>query len=296
MSFSLLIHGGAGAIHAPDTYRESLLRVVRAGGEALQKGASALDVVELCVSLLEDDELYNAGRGSVLRADGGVDCDASIMDGKGLRAGAVAAVSGIKNPVKAARVVMEKSPHVFLLGEGAEAFAREQGIAFEADSYFVVPSRVAQLEEARKKATITLDHDTEEKLGTVGAVARDSKGNLAAATSTGGMVNKQYGRIGDSPVIGAGVYADNDTCAVSCTGYGEQFLRMAVAKDAADLIAYKNLSATDAAREAIANLTKKIDGKGGLILIDKSGACGVAHSTPGILAARICEGEKASIV
>lgn len=291
-----MIHGGAGAIHAPDAYRESLLRVVRAGGDALAKGASALDVVELCVSMLEDDELYNAGRGSVLRADGGVDCDASIMDGHGMRAGAVAAVSGIKNPVKAARAVMEKSPHVFLLGDGAEAFVREHGIEFSPDSYFIVPSRVAQLEEARKKSTITLDHDSEEKLGTVGAVAYDKKGNLAAATSTGGMVNKQYGRIGDSPVIGAGVYADNDTCAVSCTGYGEQFLRMAVAKDAADLIAYKGLSAEDAAHGAIENLSKKIDGKGGLILIDNKGACGVAHSTPGILAARMCEGEEATIV
>lgn len=296
MSFSLMIHGGAGAIHAPELYRESLLRIAQVGGDALSRGASALDVVEMCVSLLEDDELYNAGRGSVLRADGGVDCDASIMEGLDMRAGAVAAVSGIKNPIRAARAVMEKSPHVFLLGAGAQEFAREHGIAFEPDSYFVVPSRVAQLEEARKKSVITLDHDAEEKLGTVGAVVRDQKGNLAAGTSTGGMVNKQYGRVGDSPVIGAGVYADNETCAVSCTGYGEQFLRMAVAKDAADLIAYKGLSAQAAAEEAIGNLTKRIDGKGGLILIDRNGDCGVAHSTPGILAARIRDGEEVIVI
>lgn len=291
-----MIHGGAGAIHAPEAYRDSLVRIAREGGEALSRGASALDVVELAVSLMEDDELYNAGRGSVLRADGGVDCDASIMDGHGIRAGAVAAVSGIKNPVRAARIVMERSPHVLLAGEGAEKFAREQGVEFAPAVYFIVESRVRQLEDARKKEKITLDHDANEKLGTVGAVARDKNGHLAAATSTGGMVNKRWGRIGDSPIVGAGVYADNDACAVSCTGYGEQFLRMAVAKDAADRITFLDVGAEEAARGAIARLTEKIGGLGGLILIDKMGACGIAHSTPHMLAARMIEGHEAEVL
>jgi beta-aspartyl-peptidase (threonine type) len=195
-SFSLTIHGGAGAIHAPERYDGSLRRIIETGAQLLETGASALDAVTRCVMLLEDDPLYNAGRGSVLNADGIVECGASIMDGRTLDAGAITGVRGVRNPVLLARAVMEKSEHVFLIGEGAERFAREHGISFEDAEYFLTEARIAQLAEAKKKQAIVLDHSqaNERKLGTVGAVARDRSGNLAAATSTGGLVNQQWGR------------------------------------------------------------------------------------------------------
>src|SRR6202040_550885 len=201
-SFSLMIHGGAGAIHAPERYDGSLRRIIEAGAQLLETGASALDAVTHCVMLLEDDPLYNAGRGSVLNVDGIVECDASIMDGRTLDAGAIAGVRGVRNPVLLARAVMEKSEHVFLIGEGAERFAREHGISFEDAEYFLTEARIAQLAEAKKKQAIVFDHSkaNERKLGTVGAVARDRSGNLAAATSTGGLVNQQWGRVGAAEV------------------------------------------------------------------------------------------------
>ena len=285
--FSLMIHGGAGVIREPERFEESLRRIIERGAALLALGASALDAVTECVILLEDDPLYNAGRGSVLNAEGIVDCDASIMDGRTLDAGAIAGVRGIKNPILLARAVLEKSEHVFLIGDGAEAFAREQRLAFEEPAYFLTEYRVAQLARVKEKQKLGLDHSeaNDLKLGTVGAVARDSNGNLAAATSTGGLVNKQFGRVGDSAVIGAGTFADNQSCAVSCTGIGEDFLRTSLARTAALFVEHQGMTAQEAADAAIRLLTSKVQGLGGLILIDREGRCGQAHSTPAMLTA-----------
>ncbi len=293
MSFSLMIHGGAGAIVAPERFSASLRAVIRSGAALLDAGAPALDAVAHCVALLEDDPLYNAGRGSVLNAAGVACCDASIMDGRTLAAGAVAGVRNVRNPVSLARMVMERSPHVFLIGEGAERFGRAHGAIFEDDSYFVTKERREQLLRAKERQAMPLDHDpaSHDKLGTVGAVARDRKGDLAAATSTGGLVNQMSGRVGDSPVIGAGVYADNESCAVSCTGVGEAFLRTSLARTASLFIERQGLDAAEAAREAIAYLERRVKGAGGLIIVDRNGVCGDARSTPGMLMARAGDGE-----
>ena len=289
--FSLMIHGGAGAIHAPERFEGSLRHVIEAGAHLLKGGASALDAVTHCVVLLEDNPLYNAGRGSVLNVDGAVLCDASIMDGRTLDAGAIAGVRGVRNPVLLARAVMEKSEHVFLIGDGAEKFAREHSIPFEDAGYFLTDARIKQLAKAKQKHAIVLDHSqTEEgKLGTVGAVARDKSGNLAAATSTGGVVNQLWGRVGDSAVIGAGTFADNASCAISCTGVGEHFLRTSLAKTAALFVEYHGMRADEAADTAIRYLVDKVHGLGGLIIVDRNGACARAHSTPGMVSATAAE-------
>jgi L-asparaginase / beta-aspartyl-peptidase len=281
MVASLVIHGGAGAISAPERYAPALRHIAEAGARLLEEGADALDVVSRCVEALEDEPLFNAGRGSVLNADGEIFCDASIMEGATLAAGAVAGVRGVRNPVALARLVMEKTPHVFMIGAGAERLGREHGVAFAEAGYFVTPERMAELERAKARRIVALDHG--EKHGTVGAVARDHAGNLAAATSTGGLTNQMAGRVGDSPVIGAGVYADNASCAVSCTGVGEQFLRTSLARVAAFLVESQGLAAPEAAVAAIGHLLRKVNGSGGLIMVDAQGRCGVAHSTPGIL-------------
>lgn len=285
--FSLMIHGGAGIIQAPEQYEASLRLVIESGAHLLEMGASALQAVTHCVACLEDDPLYNAGRGSVLSAEGIVDCDASIMDGRNLDAGAIAGVRGIRNPVLLARAVMEKSEHVFLIGEGAERFALEHGLCLEDAAYFLTEHRVAQLARVKEKQALALDHSqsNEYKLGTVGAVARDKSGNLAAATSTGGLVNKKWGRVGDSAVIGAGVFADNASCAISCTGIGEHFLRTSLARTAALLIEHQGLCAKEAADAAIRYLVQRISGLGGLIIVDRNGSCAHAHSTPDMLTA-----------
>ncbi|WP_424361557.1 isoaspartyl peptidase/L-asparaginase family protein [Methylocystis parvus] len=292
MTYSLMIHGGAGAIRAPERFSESLRRIVEAGAGMLACGAAALDVVARCVSMLEDDPLYNAGRGAVLNADGAAFCDASIMDGRDLSAGAVAGVRGPRNPVLLARLVMEKTPHVLVIGEGAESLGRAHGLVFEDEAYFVTPERLAQLARAKARHETSLDHapNAHGKLGTVGAVARDQSGNLAAATSTGGLVNQMSGRVGDSPVIGAGVYADNASCAISCTGVGEQFLRTSLARTAAFFVESQGLTAEAAAQEAIAYLVRKVNGSGGLIVVDRNGRCGAARSTPGLLMASAQDG------
>jgi beta-aspartyl-peptidase (threonine type) len=208
------------------------------------------------------------------------------MDGSTLAAGAAAGVRGVKNPVLLARAVLEKSEHVLLIGEGAEMFAREHQLVFESPAYFITEHRVRQLARVKEKQAITLDHaGDDEKLGTVGAVARDNDGNLAAATSTGGLVNKQWGRVGDSPIIGAGTFADNASCAVSCTGIGEDFLRTSLARTAAFFVEERGMPAQDAADEAIQYLTRKVKGVGGLILIDRNGRCARAFSTPDMLSA-----------
>ncbi|MDP3067422.1 MAG: isoaspartyl peptidase/L-asparaginase family protein [Methylocystis sp.] len=288
---SLMIHGGAGAIHDPHRYDASLRAIVESGASLLAKGSSALEAVVHCVALLEDDPLFNAGRGSVLNAEGAVLCDASIMDGRQLKAGAVAAVRGVRNPVRLAYQVMERSGHVLLVGAGAERFAREQHLAIECEDYFRTEERVAQLAKA-KKHEIALDHSdaTDAKLGTVGAVSRDRNGDLAAATSTGGVVNQRAGRVGDSPLIGAGTFADNVSCAVSCTGVGEDFIRTALARTAACFVEFRSMQAEEAARAAIRYLVDRVDGRGGLILVDRDGRCGRAHATPGMLSATFVEG------
>ncbi len=288
MAYSLMIHGGAGAIGAPERYAPSLRRIIETGAELLERGVSALDAVTRCVALLEDDPLFNAGRGAVLNADGEACCDASIMDGRKLEAGAVAGVRGVRNPVLLARLVMEKTPHVFLIGASAENLGRAHAIAFEDQAYFITPERRAELARAKARLKVSLDHaePIDGKLGTVGAVGRDSAGDLAAATSTGGLVNQMSGRVGDSPVIGAGVFADNASCAISCTGVGEDFLRASLARTAALLVEMQGLSAPQAAREAIAYLVRKVQGSGGLIMVDRDGRCGGAHSTPGLLMAQ----------
>ncbi|MGD9540519.1 isoaspartyl peptidase/L-asparaginase family protein [Methylocystis sp.] len=290
--FSLMIHGGAGAIRDPQRYGPSLRAIVESGARLLAAGSSALDAVVHCVALLEDDPLFNAGRGAVLNAEGDVLCDASVMDGRTLKAGAAAAVRAVRNPARLAYEVMENSGHVLLVGEGAERFARERQLRFESEDYFKTQERVAQLAKAKRERAIALDHSgvADGKLGTVGAVARDRNGDLAAATSTGGVVNQLCGRVGDSPIIGAGTFADNASCAVSCTGVGEDFIRTSLARAAAFFIEFRAMPAEEAAREAIRYLVAKVNGQGGLIIVDREGRYGQAHSTPGMLTAAFVGG------
>lgn len=295
-SISLMIHGGAGEVANKEEYLVSMRRVLLHGQKLLNAGISAFETVESCVVLLEDDSLFNAGYGSVLNEMGFVELDAAIMDGQSLNAGAVACVRNIKNPIKLARLILEKSEHVFLIGEGATAFGKLYGIELAVDSYFITDHRVRQLEEAKKRGKVVLDHsalseDNQKKFGTVGAVARDINGNLAAASSTGGIVNKRFGRVGDTPVIGSGIYADNETCAVSATGYGEQFLRTVLAKTIADIVYYEKCSAQQAAEAGIAYLVKKVQGLGGIIIVDREGNTGSAFSTPGLARGWIHNGE-----
>ena len=277
---AIAIHGGAGVIDraqmAPEreaSYLMGLSAALDAGYAILERGGSSLDAVTEAVRLLEDDPQFNAGRGAVLTHDGKAELDASIMDGAGPRAGAVAGIRHVKNPIGLARLVMDKSPHVMLMGEGAEEFAREQGLEFVPNTYFITPYREQELQRALRRelhaekgtpapGTIT---------GTVGAVALDGSGNLAAATSTGGTTNKRYGRVGDSPIIGAGTYANNESCAVSATGSGEFFIRSVVAHDIHALVQYKQLSIADAAKEVVQVKLKRAGGDGGIIAIGHSG-------------------------
>ncbi len=294
--FQLLIHGGAGQILQKEDYSDSLATILSAGRSLLAHGASALSVVERCVQLLEDDPLFNAGRGSVLNSKGRVEMDAAIMEGTHLRSGSVAGIWGVKNPVSLARRVMEDTEHVMLISDGAVEFSRLIGAPFEEDDYFLTERRIAQWHRAREANRTTLDHDDptpfrptlygDHKFGTVGAVARDSSGNLAAATSTGGITNKQFGRVGDSPIIGAGVYAENETCAVSATGHGEGFLRTTLAKRIAEYIAYEGRDAQAAADTAIAFLNARVGGVGGVIVIDKGGQWGSSFSSAAMIHGR----------
>lgn len=290
--FSLIIHGGAGALEQikregnEADYMESIYRILESGRHILTTGGSALDAVEHCAALLEDDPLYNAGRGSVLNEYGEVEMDAAIMNGKTFQAGSVAGITSIKNPIVLARKVLEKSEHVMLIGKGAHEFAKFCGLPRMTNDYFVIDTRVRQWREAQKVGGMMLDHEAakpSQKLGTVGAIAQDCDGNLAAATSTGGIVNKRWGRVGDSPIIGAGVFADNDTCAVSATGYGEQFQRTVLCKMIADFIYFQDVDAQVAANAGIDYLIQKVQGLGGVIVIDRTGKCAVGHSTSGMI-------------
>jgi len=300
--YSLMIHGGAGFIQGLDSelekkYLLSIKKILEVGEDLLKLGKPSLEVVEKCVTMLENDSLYNAGKGSVFNSEGKIEMDAAIMNGLDMSAGAVAGVKNIKNPIKLAKLVMEKSEHVFLIGKGAEDFAALHKVETAEDEYFFTEFRYKQLEEARKQDKVVLDHDSvkENKFGTVGAVAYDQDGNLAAATSTGGITNKKFGRVGDSPIIGAGVYADNQSCAVSATGFGEQFIRTVISKTVADLVYLKGLGAQSAADQGINYLVEKVKGLGGVIVVDKDGYCGCSYSTKGMIRGWVKSGEQMQV-
>lgn len=290
-TISLAIHGGAGTLikgkMTPEkeaAYRNALQEALDAGYLLLEKGASAVEAVEQAVIVLENTPLFNAGRGSVFTHAGTHEMDASIMDGKTLNAGAVSLITGIKNPISLAKQVMLKSEHVFLAGEGAMRFAKENGFGIENPDYFYDSFRYEQWQKIKDSDTFQLDHSDKKdsKFGTVGAVACDQNGNLAAATSTGGMTNKKWGRVGDSPMIGAGNYANNNTCAVSCTGSGEFFIRGVVAYDVSCLMEYKGYTLQQAADEVILNRILKIGGDGGLIAVDANGNVALPFNTEGM--------------
>ena len=294
--WALAIHGGAGTLlkgmmtaDKEIEYKNALAESLKAGSELLNSGGSALDAVELAVKLLEDSPLFNAGKGSVFTAEGKHEMDASIMEGRTLDAGAVTLISGIRNPISLARDVMEKSDHVFLAGEGAMRFAKDQGYSMEDDSYFFDAFRYEQWQEIRDTDHFQLDHSLKKdsKFGTVGAVACDIDGNVAAATSTGGMTNKRYGRVGDSPLIGSGNYANNKTCAVSCTGSGEYFIRGVVAYDLSSLMEYRGLSLKDASDEVVNKRMLEIGGDGGLIAVDAKGNIAMPFNTEGMYRASL---------
>lgn len=303
--YAIAIHGGAGTIlksHITDEmekeYRKGLAQALEAGENMLQKGGTALDAVEIAVMSLEDHPLFNAGKGAVFTHEGLHEMDAAIMCGKTLRAGAVAGIKNVKNPVKLAKAVLQHSDHVFLCGAGAEEFARLQGIPFEDAAYFFTRQRYEQLLEIRDTGKIQLDHSVNEdpdalkKFGTVGAVALDKQGNIAAATSTGGMTNKKFGRVGDSPVIGAGTYANNNTCAVSCTGHGEFFLCSVAAYDISCLMEYKGLSLQDACNLVVHEKLWKIGGEGGLVALDAAGNIAMVFNSEGMYRGMKKEGEE----
>lgn len=304
----LVLHGGAGTIEKKymtprkeEAYRQKLAEALQAGYRALTAGRTSVDAVQEVIRILEDSPLFNAGKGSVFTHDGRNEMDAAIMNGANLEAGAVADVSTIKNPIDAARAVMEKSPHVLLACRGAEEFARREGCEIVDTSYFYTPERWQQLMRARAGDTGTVaapadprasriygTGDADEKFGTVGCVALDKYGNLAAGTSTGGMTDKLYDRIGDSPVIGAGTYANNATCAISCTGWGEYFMRTLAAKTVSDLMEYKGLSLRKAADTVILDIIPRLGGDGGLISVDRNGNIAMPFNTPGMFRGYIC--------
>lgn len=283
-NYALAIHGGAGTIlkstMTPEkelAYKNGLQDAIEAGESILKSGGSAFDAVETAIIKLENNPLFNAGKGAVFTNNGTHEMDASIMNGKDLMAGAVAGVQGVKNPIALARAVMEQSEHVLLTGNGAMDFAKKVNAQFENEDYFFVQLRYDQLQQAKQSNSMILDHTEdkiehgEKKFGTVGCVALDLNGNLAAGTSTGGMTNKKFGRVGDSSIIGAGTYANNNTCAISCTGHGELFIRSVVAYDISCLMEYKNLSLKEACDIVVMDKLVKIGGEGGLIALDAKG-------------------------
>ena len=290
-TFSIAIHGGAGTLvkgmMTPEleaNYKTALQLALDKGYTVLKSGGTAIEAVEKAVVSLEDSPLFNAGKGSVFTATESHEMDASIMDGKTLNAGAVTLITGIKNPISLAHDVMEKSEHVFLAGEGAMQFAKQLNYSIENAAYFYDELRHQQWLEIKDTDSFQLDHSVKKdsKFGTVGAVACDQKGNIAAATSTGGMTNKRFGRVGDSPMIGAGNYANNKTCAISCTGSGEFFIRGVVAYDVACLMEHKNMSLTDASNGVIHKRILEIGGDGGLIAVDKNGNIAMPFNTEGM--------------
>lgn len=309
LNYAIVIHGGAGSILRENlsaemeaAYREKLTEALKAGEAVLKNGGTSVDAVVETIKIMEDSPLFNAGKGSVFTHDVKNEMDASIMNGKDMAAGAVAGVVTIKNPIEAARAVMQHSKHVMLSGAGAVAFAKEQGMEIVDASYFYTEQRLLQLKKAKEKENVVLDHDggqgisdpahseiefdvtlkTDDKFGTVGCVALDQHGNVAAGTSTGGMTNKRFGRIGDSPIIGAGTYADNRTCAVSSTGHGEYFIRLAVAKEISAQMEHGGKSLQEAAENVIHKKLEGIGGTGGIIAIDANGNIAMPFNTSGM--------------
>ncbi len=300
-NFAIVIHGGAGTILKENfteekvkAYQNKLSEAINVAYEILEKGGSSIDAVEAAIKIMEDSPLFNAGKGAVFTNSGTNEMDASMMEGKTLNAGAVSGVRTVKNPITAARLVMEKSEHVMLSGKGADEFAKKNGLEIVDSSYFYDEKRYEHLQKIKESEKMQLDHDSDQgnieqnkdyKYGTVGAVALDKNGNIAAATSTGGMTNKKYGRIGDSPIIGAGTYANNNTCGVSCTGHGEYFIRKVVAYDVSALMEYKNMSLKEASDFVIHKKMKEFGGDGGLIAIDKDGNIAMPFNTSGMFRA-----------
>lgn len=278
--WALAIHGGAGTIlkenmtaEKEKQYLDKLNEALAAGAEVLKNNGNSLDAITAAIMIMEDSPLFNAGKGAVFTAEGVNEMDASIMDGRDLNAGAVAGIRHVKNPILAARIVMDSTDHVLLVGEGAEIVAETTGLEMVDSSYFFTAGRYKSFQKAKEKA---------EKFGTVGAVALDKNGNLAAGTSTGGMTYKMKGRVGDSPVIGAGTYADNNSCAVSATGHGEYFIRNVVAYDISALMKYRDLSLAQAADRVIMEKLKAIGGDGGIIAVDKNGNVAMPFNTAGM--------------
>ncbi|WP_373073725.1 isoaspartyl peptidase/L-asparaginase family protein [Zeaxanthinibacter enoshimensis] len=290
-NYGIAIHGGAGTISKTnmskwkaEAYRQVLKRAYTVGYLTLHKGGTSLDAVTEAVIVMENSPLFNAGRGAVFTHEGEHEMDAAIMDGKKLKAGGVAGVSGIKNPILLSRAVMQHSKHVIISGPQAREFAREQGLEFAPKDYFYDEYRYKQWQRVASKDQVSLDHDEElnKKFGTVGAVALDKKGNLAAATSTGGMVNKKYGRIGDSALVGIGTYANNNSCAISCTGHGEFFIRAVVAHEVSARMLHKHESLKEASEHVVMHVLPKMGGKGGLIGIDQQGNIVMPFNTKGM--------------
>ncbi len=298
MSYTLAIHGGAGTIlksemtpQKEQRYHEGLRLALLSGEDVLRGGGTAMDAVCSAVECLEDNPLFNAGKGSVFTHDGKHEMDAAVMDGTNREAGAVCGVSGVKNPVLLARLVMEQTNHVMLSGNGAFEFAQLMRVELRDDSYFFDEFRHRQWLSVKDSDQTMLDHSGDKKFGTVGAVARDEMGNLAAATSTGGMTNKKFNRIGDTPVIGSGTYASNNSCAVSCTGHGEFFLRSVVAYDVACLMMYKGLSLVQACEEVVLTKLVRIGGEGGLIAVDANGEVCMTFNCDGMYRGMVKSGE-----
>jgi beta-aspartyl-peptidase (threonine type) len=292
-AWAIVIHGGAGPMTKANLdsglerqYREALTMALHTGKKILEEGGTAVDAVEMTIRVMEDNPLFNAGKGAVFTHDGKNELDAAIMDGSNLAAGAVAAVTDIKNPISAARMVMTRSPHVLLSGAGASQFAKEQGLEIVPPSYFFTQRRWNDLQEILKK----------EKNGTVGCCALDRHGNLAAGTSTGGMDNKRFNRIGDTPIIGAGTYANNATCAISATGHGEYFIRWTVAHDISALMEYKRMSIHDAADLVINKKLVKAGGSGGVIGLDRRGNIAMPFNSEGMFRAFATADGKESIL
>jgi len=300
---TIVIHGGAGTIlrehMTPDlevAYTEGLKAAVNAGFAVLEQGGAAVNAVKAAIVVLEDNVLFNAGRGSVFTKKGVQEMDAAIMNGATLEAGAVAGVRNVRNPIMLATEVMLHSNHVFLSGKGANDFAIKQGVKLEPDEYFFSQFRYDQWKSIRDSDNYSLDHTHErleelmrdKKFGTVGAVACDDKGNIAAATSTGGMTNKKYGRIGDSPIIGIGTYANNDTCAISCTGHGEPFIRSVAAYDVSCLMEYKGYTLLEAMNIVVNDKLTKLDGEGGMIGVDAKGNHAMILNSAGMYRAYCC--------
>lgn len=300
-NITLAIHGGAGTITRGQMsaekeagYKKALSEALNIGFGILSSGGTSLDAVEQTVKALEDTPLFNAGRGSVFTHQGTHEMDASLMDGKTGMAGAVAGIHGVKNPISLARLVMDKTDHVLLIGEGGMDFARVQGVELRDPDYFYDEFRYNQWQETKDSDQMILDHSPlkEQKFGTVGAVALDSHGNIAAATSTGGMTNKKFGRVGDSAIVGAGTYANNQTCAISCTGSGEYFIRGVVAYDVSCLMEYKGYSLQQACEEVVMHRLVKSGGDGGLVAVDAIGNIAMPFNTEGMY--RACKSSNGS--